>query len=46
MESQEITSLEKKKKKQTRKPTRIQIIKFAIGIVIGISLYLIITLIF
>lgn len=46
MESKEITSVEKNKRKEARKPTRIQMIKFGIGIIIGISLYLIVKLIF
>lgn len=46
MKTQEITSKEKNLKKKAGKPTHIQIIKFAIGIVIGISIYLILTLIF
>lgn len=46
MDTEEIISEEKNKKKQSRKPTRIQIIKFTIVIVIGISLYLIVKLTF
>ena len=46
METEEIISKEKNKKRQSAKPTRIQIIKFAIGLVIGIAIYLIVELIF
>ncbi len=46
MKTQEITSKQKNKKNCSTKPTRIQIIKFAIGLVIGIAIYLIIKLIF
>ncbi|WP_347373711.1 hypothetical protein [Aequorivita sp. Q41] len=44
METQEITSKEKNKK--SAKSTRIQLIKFAIGLVIGVVIYLIVKLIF
>lgn len=46
METQEVTSKVKTSRKQTYKITRIQLIKFAIGIVVGISIYLITKLIF
>lgn len=46
MEIQEINSKETRKRKQACRPNRIQIIKFAIGIVIGITIYLILKLIF
>ncbi len=46
MDTQEITSEEKKKKNRSAKSTRIQIIKFAIGLVIGVAIYLIVKLIF
>jgi hypothetical protein len=46
METRKFTSDEKNKKQQHTKPSRIQIIKFAIGLVIGVAIYLIVKLIF
>lgn len=46
METQQTKAKQEKLVCKSKTPSKIQIIKFAIGIVIGISIYLIVQLIF